>query len=171
LEGAIDIFSVRQQELPKKSFLCAYAKGSSCHTDCFTIEIERLVSLVEYTIAFLTSPVFKIERWILKLAFKKPSTDEQAHQLANNTTPGFAAWNVEQRDERQLLMSDFSGKTRFWIMVEQDTKLGKTKLFFGSAVLPNKEGTLPKTLWFALMMQFHKFYSIILLRSAKSNMK
>jgi hypothetical protein len=130
-----------------------------------------LVSLAEYTIAFLTSPVFKIERWILKLALKKPSTDEQAHQLANNTKSGFAAWNVEQRDEKQLLMSDFSGKTRFWIMVEQDKKLGRTKLFFGSAVLPNTQGVLPKTFWFALMMQFHKFYSIILLQSAKSNMK
>lgn len=155
--------------MPQTALLQKYAESDNCYTDCFSTQIAGQVSLEHFMVGFLTTPIFKLERWILKLALGKPSTDEEARLLAKEKIESFSAWTVETRNETQLLMSDYSGKTRFWIMVEHDNELKKTRLYFGSAVLPNKDGMMPKSIWFKLMMQFHRLYSIILLWSAKSN--
>jgi hypothetical protein len=162
---------VTQVDLPKASLLADYAKMKNCHTDCFSVEIDKSVCFEKYAYAFLTSPIFKLERWILKLILLRPSTDQQALRLAQGDSSQFAAWHVKAQNDQQLLMSDFSGKTRFWIMAEQNTESEKTMLYFGSAVLPNKDGIMSKSIWFALMMQFHKLYSSVLLWSAKSKLK
>ncbi len=61
--------------------------------------------------AFYTTGVFKLERRILKWAVARPSTDEQARQLAAGAIDAFfAAWRVERPHELpQLLLFDFSG--------------------------------------------------------------
>ena len=67
--------------------------------------------------AFYTTWLFRLERWILRLAVARPSTDEEAHQLARGEREAFAAWSVEARAPDQLLMCDFTGRTRSWLMV------------------------------------------------------
>jgi hypothetical protein len=59
--------------------------------------------LAEYIFAFYTTPLFKLERLILKLTVTKPSTDTQARQLANGSGNVFAAWHMENRKENEIL--------------------------------------------------------------------
>jgi hypothetical protein len=61
--------------------------------------------------------LFKLERLLLARLVSKSSTDAQAGQLACGTLDSFAAWSVEERREDQLLMCDFPGRTRSWLMV------------------------------------------------------
>jgi hypothetical protein len=115
--------------------------------------------------------VFKLERFVLKWAASKPSTDAQAEQLAAGTTDSFAAWRVEQRAERQLLLCDFLGRTRSWLMVAPlDTaQRAGTRLYFGSAVMPVQSGRAGKPtlgLVFRALLGFHKIYSQVLLHAA-----
>lgn len=170
MEGAVNILSVKQTNLPDKSLLKTYAHIKGCHTDCFSTEIQKHIDLQQYIAGFLTSPIFKIERWILSVALQKLSTDQEASLLAENKVDQFSAWGVEARNDNQLLMADYSNKTRFWIMIEKSVEKETTKLHFGSAVLPNKEGVMPKAIWFRVLMKLHKLYSIILLWSAKSKL-
>jgi hypothetical protein len=69
--------------------------------------------------AFYTTPVFKLERTILKWLVTKPSSDAQA-----------------------VLLCDFKKRTRSWLMIKhEEGKNGiQTRLYFGSAVVPKKSG-------------------------------
>lgn len=90
----------------------------------------------QYVIAFYTNSIFKIERIILKWIVAKPSTDLQAQHLADGSIDTFAAWQVEDRSENQLLLADFQGRTRSWLMVVPLVVGDEvhTRLYFGSAV-------------------------------------
>ena len=50
----------------------------------------------------------------------------------------FAAWHVENRSENEILMCDFRGRTRSWLMVAPVSTVSdaRTRLYFGSAVVP-----------------------------------
>ena len=113
--------------------------------------------------AFYTTPVFKLERWLLAQLLRLPSTDQQAHSLAGGTTSRFSAWNVESRRPDQIVLA--AGRTRSWLMVSGSlASQGATTLYFGSAVVPLKNGGLG---WqFDASLLFHKLYSRILLASA-----
>ncbi len=75
--------------------------------------------------AFYTTWIFKLERAILKWAVSRASTDLDAKRLAEGEIDRFSAWSVEDRNDNQLLMSDFQGRTRSWLMTlpagDQDT--------------------------------------------------
>ena len=142
------------------------------YADCFAVTIDRSVVLSDFVFGFYTTPVFKLERVILKYLAAKPSTDYQARQLADDHIDSFAAWKVEQRTEKQLLMCDFRGRTRSWFMVTSITTSGhpKTLLQFGSAVVPRKNrktGKLELGNGFSFLLGFHRLYSKGLLHSAK----
>src|SRR5690606_23891341 len=113
------------------------------------------------------TPLFQLERLILKFLVSKPSTDLQAKQTANGEIDKFAAWTVEARSENELLMCDFLSRTRSWFMTENDG--AKTKLYFGSAVVP-KGGSESLGFGFRTLLGFHKIYSVLLLASAKSKL-
>ncbi len=66
---------------------------------------------------FYTTLLFKLERFILKWTVSKSSTDAQARQLSDGEIEQFAAWHVEGRNENEILMCDFGGRTRSWLMV------------------------------------------------------
>lgn len=142
------MFSIKACSLPDNALLNKYRSTSSsetipAYTDCYCAEITRPVTLAEFVFAFYTTPGFKLERIILRYLAAKPSTDAQVKQLAEASIKSFAAWDVEQRTETQLLMRDFQGRTRSWFMVTPITTSvasdsAKTLLQFGSAVVPRK---------------------------------
>jgi hypothetical protein len=119
--------------------------------------------------AFYTTWLFRLERWILRLAVARPSTDEEAHQLARGEREAFAAWSVEARAPGQLLMCDFTGRTRSWLMVAPIAGTTGTRLCFGSVVVPVRD---PKTGEMGLgpvhgpLIGFHQLYSRLLLGAA-----
>jgi gamma-glutamylcyclotransferase (GGCT)/AIG2-like uncharacterized protein YtfP len=141
--------------------LLARYVGSDAYTDCYSLAIRASVSLARYAEAFYTSRVFGLERWILEWLAGKPSTDAEAKLLAEGRSTGFAAWTVEDRSADQLLLCDYLGRTRSWLMTEPIEEAGEaTRLYFGSAVL--KPGRFP----FNALLGFHQAYSRILLSSA-----
>lgn len=121
------------------------------------------MSQAEYVEAFYTSGVFKLERLILKLLVARPSTDQQARELAAGQRDSFAAWRVEARAPDQLLMYDFRGRTRSWLSVSG------TRLYFGSAVVPVASSSPRKAglgFVFTALLGFHRLYSRVLLHAA-----
>lgn len=168
----LSMLSVEPCLLPDKSLLKRYANGLA-YTDCYCVEIPRKITLPQYVNAFYTTPIFKLERVILKWALSKPSSDDQARQLAHAETNRFAAWHMEERGENQLLMSDFQGRTRSWFMVSfiNTGPTIRTQLCFGSAVIKANKKANPVNmnpgLAFRVLMVFHKLYSKVLLSSAR----
>lgn len=141
------------------------------YTDCYSTEIPKQIALPEFVFAFYTTSLFKLERLILKWTVAKPSTNNQARQLADGSTGKFAAWQVEKRSKREILLCDFLGRTRSWLMViplEADSDSG-TQLYFGSAVVPKRKKS---SLEFRIraLSGFHQIYSVLLLYSARSSL-
>jgi len=166
--------SIQACALPEQALLTKYA-GGGAYTDCYATEIARPVSHAEYVEAFYTGALFKLERLLLAWFASKPSTDAQAKELASGVLGTFAAWQVEARSANQLLMRDFSGRTRSWLMVAPAVSGGSacTRLYFGSAVVPildkpSGQATLGFT--FKALLGFHKVYSRALLYAARSRL-
>ncbi|MFK8015049.1 MAG: hypothetical protein AB8G17_06380 [Gammaproteobacteria bacterium] len=160
---------IARLELPDEALLRQYHRDQRAggYTDCYATVVDQRVSLADFVHAFYTTRLFGLERWLLKLVVDRPSTDQNARDVASGAIDAFAAWTVEQRAERQLLMCDMHAKTRSWFMVEPITPSGQTRLLFGSAVVPgNKdEGKLGWAVRAA--MPVHKVYSTALLKAAR----
>ena len=166
------MLSIVPDDLPPSALLRAYS--ATGYTDCYSTDIPAAISHSQYVEAFYTTALFKAERLILKWVVSKPSTDAQARQLAQGTADSFAAWYVEGRSENQLLLSDYRGQTRSWLMVAPGQRPGTTRLYFGSAVVPKKprdgasRGEIGST--FSVLLGFHRLYSRALLSAAKSRL-
>ena len=127
--------------LPPGALLHSYARDGH-FTDCWATDVAAPVSHPRYVEAFYTTWVFRLERWILRWAIARPSTDGEARALGAGTTDRFSAWSVEARAPGQLLMRDeFTRRTRSWLMVEPLGADG-TRLYFGSAVVRAPDGRL-----------------------------
>lgn len=160
--------SIQACELPEAALLRRYLQAGA-YTDCYAIDVARPVSHAEYVEAFYTTAVFKLERSLLARLVSRPSTDLQARQLAGGARAVFAAWSVEARAADQLLMCDFQGRTRSWLMCLPTSNGQATRLFFGSAVVPvvdRRTGQARMGLAFRALLGFHKLYSRVLLRAA-----
>jgi len=166
--------AIRRCELPQGALLGKYQREGA-YTDCYVTEIPRRVSHAEYVAAFYTTALFKVERRLLAWLIAKPSSDAQVSQLASGAVNSFAAWNVEARSVDELLLSDFQGRTRSWLMaipVASGSSEG-TRLYFGSAVLPVVDastGNRTRGIASRMLLGFHKLYSRALLFSAKSRL-
>ncbi len=157
--------------MPADALLNRYS-GGGAYVDCYVTEIARAVPHAEYVKAFYTTAVFKLERLILKWIVSRPSTDDEAQQLAAGKRDSFAAWTVEARTAEQLLLGDFAGRTKSWLMVAAVPGAG-TRLYFGSAVVPARKaagGHGGLGFVFTALLGFHKLYSRILLRSAAARL-
>ena len=169
------LWQMKKCPVPASTMLNTYSiKGA--YTDCYRTEVPGRVPFPEFVFAFYTTSLFKLERSILKLTVAKPSTDIQAIQLADGSLYQFAAWHVESRSENELLMRDFRGRTRSWLMIipVNTTGAAQTSLYFGSAVVPIREPKTGKSsigTTYQALLGFHKIYSILLLYSAKSNIQ
>jgi len=164
--------SVLQKPLPEDALLRTYRGGKhpelwGRYGDCFLVPIDRAVALAEFVVAFYTAPVFRIERWILRVFAGAPSTDQQARDLMAGSRNAFAVWSVAERTDTQLLMCDRYGKTRSWFRVTPWDSAG-TLLQFGSAVAARRRtnGSPQMRAGFTVLLAFHRFYSKLLLRSA-----
>ena len=165
---------VRRCELPGNALLRRYHDAVS-HADCYCIEIRESVPLHAFVEAFYTTALFEIERALLSRVAHRPSTDQEARQLALGTSDTFAAWRVEGRDLDQLLVK--AGRTRSWFMVARDSEGAAagtgTRLYFGSAVVPvvTAAGGARLGLAFHALLGFHALYSRALLRAAASRLE
>jgi hypothetical protein len=166
--------SIHRCELPQGALLGKY-EHEGAYADCYVAEVAWRVSHAEYVEAFYTTALFRVERLLLSWLVSKPSTDVEASQLAAGILNSFAAWSVEVRSANQLLLSDFHGRTRSWLMVasSESSALEATRLYFGSAVVPivsAKSGTRTLGRGFRMLLGFHKLYSRALLFAAKSGL-
>ncbi len=165
------MFSIESCKLPEEALLNSYL-NCGAYTDCYRTEVPGTVTHAQYVRAFYTTSLFKLERMILAWFVSRPSTDHEAEQLAAGSSDHFAAWQVENRIENQLLLSDFHGRTRSWLMVlpvGDDSNPG-THLYFGSAIttVQNlKTGKMSLGAGFRALLGLHKIYSRLLLYSAR----
>lgn len=153
--------------LPPGALLAAYRERGA-YTDCYTTELGGAFSQEAYVEAFYTTWLFKAERLVLRLLLGMGSTDADARALATGSLGKFAAWTVEARAGRQLLMCDYQGRTRSWLMSEPVDGGRATRLYFGSAVVPQKGargGKIGQP--FDLLLGFHRLYSRLLLVAAR----
>ena len=160
--------SIQACSIPTDGLLRSYLTEHG-FADCYSTGLDAVVSHEQFVTAFYTTWLFKLERWILRWAVSKPSTDTDAERLAKGFSDSFAAWRVEARSENQLLMCDFLGNTRSWFMVA--SQHGRTQLYFGSAIVPRDDPkTGERTLgWtFRALLGFHRLYSKLLLSAARS---
>ena len=169
------MFSIKRCELPAQALHARYiAEGA--YVDCYTTVLRGTVSHAQFVESFYTTLLFKLERLILFVLVAKPSTDEQARELSIGELDKFAAWSVEGRAENQLLMRDFMGHTRSWLMVATEDQEGDvvTRLYFGSVIVPtiNKQtGKHELGFAFKVLVPFHKIYTRALLAAAKFSIK
>lgn len=166
---------VRPTALPAEALLCRYQDGKA-YVDCFVARVSAQVTQAEFISAFYTTWLFRIERLILKIAASRPSSDEEAVALGLGQRDQFAAWKVERRSANQLLLCDFTGRTRSWLMTvsEADAKTAPTRLYFGSAVVPRIDPATGQSglgAGFSLLLGFHKLYSRLLLRAACTRLR
>jgi hypothetical protein len=152
---------IRREAVPEHALHAHYGRQGS-YLDCYVTEIPATVNLAQFVEAFYSTWLFKIERWILSWAVRKPSTDTQAREIAQGRRDNFAEWTCEARGADQLLMRDFLAHTRSWFMVEP---LGErsTRLYFGSVVTSKSRG-------YQAWLGFHKLYSRALLRTARTRL-
>jgi hypothetical protein len=165
------MFSIEKCAIPTNTLLAYYSIDGN-YTDCYTTEVRGQISFPEFVFAFYTTLLFSLERLILKLAVSKPSTDNEARQLAEGASEMFAAWQVENRSENEILMCDLAGRTRSWLMVAPVTIVDghRTRLYFGSAIVPVqnlKTGKPSRGFPYQALLGFHKIYSVLLLYSAR----
>lgn len=164
---------IRSRPLPDSALLRKYFRADT-HTDCFTVDVDVRVSQEQFVAAFYTTWLFKLERWILGWAVNRPSTDAQALELALGLRDRFAAWDVEGRSKDQLLLCDLHGRTRSWLMTSgREDSLNGTRLYFGSAVVPvvdSATGTSSLGIVYRALLGFHRVYSHLLLRAARSKL-
>jgi hypothetical protein len=160
-----------KSEYPSASFLLQCHQAGS-YTDCYRVEIDPTVTLAEFIRAFYSTGLFQLERRILKWAVNRPSTDQELQLLADSIVDRFAAWEVKARAVDQILLTDFTGKTRSWLMTEtiNNTSTRATRLYFGSVIVPARErdsGKPEMRKIFAILLPFHRLYSRALLASAR----
>jgi hypothetical protein len=138
--------------------LAAYRR-EGIYTDCFAVTVAGRVDFTNYVEAFYTTPLFKIERWLLGL-FGHATSDRDVRRLALGEVSRLSVWQVEARLPDQILLSDQSGNTRSWLM--RETKRAETTLYFGSAVVPG-EGRSRIGFGYRALTGFHCLYSRALL--------
>jgi hypothetical protein len=111
---------------------------------------------------------------LLRLLASRPSTDAEARALARGERDGFAAWTVEARAPDQVLLCDFTGRTRSWLMVSPSSEPAGTRLYFGSVVVPERDAGTGETRMPAIhnrLMAFHRLYSRALLGAAARRLR
>ena len=160
---------IKACDIPADALLQKY-RVEGTFADCYTTTLPGRVTLAEFVEAFYTTPLFKLERFVLAVVGAR-STDEHAWQLARGERDAFAAWTVEARAKNELLLCDVLGRTRSWLKVEPTGSApAATRLYFGSAVVPkrDKESGKPELgAGFNALLGFHKHYSVALLGAAR----
>lgn len=160
--ASVAVMNVTETPPPPDSLMAAYATREGYYTDCFEVACDRDVPLADYIRAFYTQPLFRAERWVLRLAARAPSSDRDVDDLADGRGTRLAVWEVEARRENEVMMEQSGGRTLSWLQV------GPGVLRFGSVVVPvqGRGGTLTLGPVFQSLLGAHKLYSRALLAGA-----
>ena len=164
--------SIRPGELPAHALLARY-RDIGGFTDCWIADLPGPVTHADYVEAFYSTTLFGIERRLLAWFASKPSTVADARRLADARSDTFAAWTVEARAADQLLLCDFTRRTRSWLMVEPLADGVGKRLYFGSAVVPRRAATGvggSMGVAFHALSGFHAVYSRALLGAARTRL-
>jgi hypothetical protein len=159
---------LREIAVPKDSLLHRYKNLDGAYTDCFEMVVPVSATLEGFVVAFYTTWLFRMERFVLTLAQRRWITDAQVDALAAGSADTFAVWRVEARAEGELLLSDTGGHTRSYLAFVANEG-GKARLVFGSAVVPPKGA--PMSALVRATVPLHKFYSRSLLRLAARRLR
>ena len=108
---------VVNQDIPPGRLIADYAERAGHFTDCYSCVVPGQVTLADYVAAFYTTPLFRAERFVLRVAARAPSTDAQARAVADGQSERFAIWTVETRRGNELMMAERSGRTKSWLKV------------------------------------------------------
>lgn len=162
------MLDIERAEVPMDALLKRYGgvfpERWRGYQDCFRVRVDFEVSLGEFVTAFYTTPLFKLERLLLRVFLGIRSSDADADALLAKTRSTFAAWYEGARTPSQLLMCDRYESTRSWFSVEAHAG-GRTWLCFGTAVATRPERTaMPAR--FRALLSFHVLYSRLLLHAA-----
>jgi hypothetical protein len=147
--------------LPPGTLLERYC-GKGAYVDCLECQVRHAVNLEQLVVAFYNSRAFRPERWAIGALLGLPATNADVVKLAAGRAQRFSAWTVEARTDNQIMMCDYQGRTRSWLMVEAHG--AETTLRFGSAVLAQHRWF--ERLLFKALTGFHRHYSRRLLESA-----
>lgn len=165
--------SVTACSLPTSALLLD-AQAAGAFVDCYMTEVAGPVGHAAFVEAFYTTRLFKLERLLLGLLARRPTSDRQAMELATGSRNDFAIWHVEQRRTDQLLLAEVTGRTKSWLMTVPQGMQGspdtapRTRLYFGSALVPRTDrqtGQKRFGVLFHLLLGFHRAYSKALLRA------
>ena len=162
------MIAIQPCEVPSNSFLRRY-KDRDGYADCYMVDVMGAITQEQFVEAFYTSPLFKVERTLLRHLASRQATDADAKQLAMGKATSFSAWRVEAQSASELLLADVTGRTRSWLMATPGTRAANTRLYFGSAVVARKGHGAhdPGMGWlFHGLLGFHRLYSRLLLRAA-----
>jgi hypothetical protein len=157
---------ITERALPPGALLERY-RGDGAYVDCLECHLPHPVSLEKLIRAFFSSRVFRPERWAIGVLLGLRATDADVALLAAGRTQRFSAWTVEARTGIQIMLCDYQGRTRSWLMAEP-TAAG-TALRFGTAVIPQAKQV--ENLLFKALTGLHRFYARRLLASALSRLK
>ena len=150
---------------PATSLIAPFLAQPGHYADGFRVDIAGEVPLPRYIEAFYTSPLFKAERAVLRVA-GQPSSDADAAALATDARDRFAAWSVEARRDTEILLADISGRTKSWLMAEACAD-GGTRLWFGSVIMATERaGRARIPTGFTILIGPHRAYSRALLSAA-----
>lgn len=159
-------------EPPEWSLLRARADGATAlrwggYCDAYVAVIPRRVAISEYVFAFYTTPVFRLERLVIRVLADRPSTDADVLALATGASDRFAVWRVIAHDAMQILLEDDRAETRSWLAVR--ARGDGSELHFGSGIATRTSpatGREELSSGYRRLLPFHRFYSRILLRAA-----
>ncbi|MEM6939153.1 MAG: hypothetical protein AAF943_03575 [Pseudomonadota bacterium] len=156
----------RAVPVPRDAQLSRYVAQEGCYTDCYEVMHPLQTDLPRFITAFYTTWLFRLERSVLAALLRHRITDAQVAALADGSTQ-FAAWEVEARDQGQILLRDISDQTRSWLAVAPKEG-GVTRLLFGSALLA-RNGRLPPLA--RVSIPAHRVYAKALLRLAERKLR
>lgn len=145
---------VRRARVPASSLIARYVADPASHVDAYVASGDA--TLEQFVRAFFSTPIFRLERRLLRLAGKR-SSDQQVDDLASGAGSVMAAWVIEDRSETELLLTVAGSPIRTWLAV------GPGELWFGSAIVADG-GKIPFLA--KALMPFHHVYSRSLLRAA-----
>lgn len=156
--------------LPDGALLNRYSENGG-FADCYVTALASPVTQEQYVEAFYSSALFCIERRLIGWFAGRPATDADARALARGEQERFSAWRVEARAPDQLLLRDYTSRTRSWLMSAHVE--GGTRLYFGSAVVPRADATTGERrlgFVFHALLGFHRVYSRVLLGAARAKL-
>lgn len=156
------------RSLPAEVLLARYVSEGN-YIDCFTADVPVAVAQADFVRVFYSSWAFRPERLLLKLVLGKGATATDVAELAAGKRTIFAAWSVEAQTADQLLLCDYQGLTRSWLMAAPLGDGQSTRLHFGSAVVPR--GRRLAGLTFRALTWFHRAYSQLLLSATVQRLK